>query len=33
MVALGFVIWLMCALPVAVLIGYCTLSEGLDDLG
>jgi len=27
MLALGLVVWLVLALPVAVLIGYCVLSE------
>jgi hypothetical protein len=27
MVTLSLIIWLSCAMPVAVLIGYCALSE------
>jgi hypothetical protein len=29
MVDLALIIWLACALPIAMLIGYCTLSEEL----
>jgi hypothetical protein len=28
MMTLRIIVWLLCSLPVAVLIGYCTLNEG-----
>ncbi len=32
MMMLSLIMWLVCALPVAVLIGYCALGEEAGDL-
>ena len=33
MLELSLIVWLVCSLPVAMLIGYCTLSEELQAHG